>query len=433
MPAVTVTSETAVPHGRATTWVVLGAGFAGVATYLFQIVGTRALGTEAYAPISVLWTIQYLVFAVGMVAVEAYVARATTLHPETLGRDQRIVAAWLVAGAAVVGAATWALRQQLFNGLDDLAATAGLIVLGYGSYAVVRGRLAGAERFRPFGLVVFAEAAIRVVLAVVVVALGASTRSLAWVLPVGPLVVTAWWVAVGRHGRIRSPDLAVEQIGTTSGFLAAATSANAAAQVLLAGGPLVLLALGAGPVEVSIFFVTITAARTPVSFALGGLLGRILPPLTRMARTGDVGGLRRVVRGVTAGTAVAAVLGAAAASIVGDDLVAIFFGEEFRPGRVFVTLAGAGVVMATGSLVLNQILVATHGERRLPVPWFAALAVAAVVVVVTGGSATERVAAGFFAGEVVALAGLTFAALRSIQPTGSAARSSTPRSRRSRS
>ena len=413
MPAVTALPEPA-SRPRATSWVVLGAGFAGIATYLFQIVGTRALGTEAYAPISVLWTIQYLVFAVGMVAVEAYITRATTLHPETLGRDERTVAAWLVAGAAIVGALTWALREQLFNGLDDLAATAALIVLAYGSYAVVRGRLAGTERFRPFGLVVFAEAAIRVVLAVVVVAISATTRSLAWILPVGPLVIAAWWALRGRHGRAHLAGAGGEQIGTTSGFLAAATSANAIAQVLLAGGPLVLLPLGAGPVEVSIFFVTITAARTPVSFALGGLLGRILPPLTRMARAEDARGLRRVVLGVVGVTAVAALLGAGGASVIGDDIVALFFGEEFRPDRLFVTLAGAGVVMATGSLVLNQILVATHGERRLPAPWFAALVVAGLVIVVSGGSATDRVAAGFVAGEAVALLGLTIGALRSV-------------------
>ena len=54
----TVPADTAAAPPRATSWVVLGAGFAGIATYLFQIVGTRALGTEAYAPISVLWTIQ---------------------------------------------------------------------------------------------------------------------------------------------------------------------------------------------------------------------------------------------------------------------------------------------------------------------------------------------------------------------------------------
>ena len=397
---------------------VAGAGAAGVATYLFQVIGTRALGTQAYAPISVLWTIQYLVFAVGMVAVEAYVTRATTLHPETLGRDQRIVALWLGSGAVAVGAVTWALRAQLFNGLDDLAITAGLIVLAYGSYAVVRGRLAGAERFRPFGAVVFAEAAVRVVLAAVIVAISATTRSLAWILPVGPLLVTAWWAGIGRHQRATPRDGGTEQIGTTSGFLAASTSANAAAQLLLAGGPLVLLPLGAGPVEVSVFFVTITAARTPVSFALGGLLGRILPPLTRMARDGDADGLRRIVLGAAVVTAVAAIVGAGAASVIGDDLVAILFGEEFRPDRLFVTLAGAGVVMATGSLVLNQILVATHGERHLPAPWFAALAVAATAIVVLGGSATTRVATGFAAAEAVALLGLTAAAQRSVRTTG---------------
>jgi O-antigen/teichoic acid export membrane protein len=133
-----------------------------------------------------------------------------------------------------------------------------------------------------------------------------------------------------------------------------------------------------------------------------------------MARAGDAHGLRRIVLGVIGVTVVAALLGGGVASVIGDDIVALFFGEEFRPGMLFVTLAGAGVVMATGSLLLNQILVATHGERRLPLPWFAALAVAAAVIVATGGTATDRVVSGFVAGEAVALAGLTAAAWRSI-------------------
>jgi O-antigen/teichoic acid export membrane protein len=400
---------------------VLGAGAAGVATYAFQVIGTRALGTEAYAPISVLWTIQYLVFAVGMVAVEAYVTRATTLHPETLGRDVRTVAAWLGAGAVIVGGITWWLRADLFGGLDDLSLTAALIVLAFGSYAVVRGRLAGTERFRTYGIVTFSEAAIRVVLALGVVALGATTRSLSWVLPLGPLLVAAWWVSVGRRG-VADSDAAAEQIGTTSGFLAATSSANAAAQVLLAGGPLVLLPLGAGAVEVSIFFVTITAARTPVSLALGGILGRILPPLTRMAQAGEAASLSRVVVRVSGLTVLLAGAGMLAAVVVGDDLVAIFFGEQFRPDHVFVMLAAGGVVFATGGLLLNQILVATHGERRMPAPWIAALVVAAIVIVVLPGSPTHRVATAFLAGEVVALAALTLAALRSTRAVGAVAR-----------
>lgn len=422
-----VPTDAAVPSSRsATSWVVLGAGVAGVATYLFQVVGTRALGTEAYAPISVLWTMQYLVFAVGMVAVEAYVTRGTTLHPHTLARDVRVVAAWLVAAAVVVGAISFVLRDQLFEGLGDLAAIAALIVLAFGSYAVVRGRLAGAERFRLYGIVTVAEAGIRVVLAVIVVAVAASTRSLAWVLPVGPLAIAAWWGLTHRRSAAAAEPLVGENAaveaanlpsnghvaGATNRFLAATGTANAAAQVLLAGGPLVLLPLGAGDVEVSVFFVTITAARTPISFALGGVFGRILPPLTRMSSAGDQRGLRRILLGVTGVTIAAAVVGGFLAGVVGDDLVAAFFGAEFRPGRSFVMLAGAGVLLATGGLLLNQILIATRAERRMPLPWLAGLLCAAVVIVVAGGTPTLRVAAGFAAGEIVALTGLTLAALR---------------------
>src|SRR5690606_25534967 len=48
------------PRVSATGWVALGSTVGGAAAFLFQIVGTRVLGPVAYAPISVLWTLQYL-------------------------------------------------------------------------------------------------------------------------------------------------------------------------------------------------------------------------------------------------------------------------------------------------------------------------------------------------------------------------------------
>lgn len=387
-----------------------------MSVYLFQVLGTRVLGEEAFAPIGVLWTIQYLVYSVPLVSVEAYVTRTVTLHadePAALHRSRRIIGAWLAVTAAALGAATWAARGPLFGGLGDLALVAAAVVVAYGTFVFVRGRLAGADRYTAYAAATAAESVIRLVLAAGVLAVAASTRSLAWVLPVGPFVVVAWWLAAGRrHGHRAArpappePPVAGPVPASTTRFLAATTTGNAAAQTLLAAGPLVLIPLGASPAEISVFFVTVTAARAPLVFVLGGMLSRLLPPLTRMARRGDAAGLRRVVAALGAGTAAAAVLGAALAAGVGPWLVGFFFGPAFAPDRLFVTMVGGAVLLATGNLLLNQLLIAARSERLLPLPWVAGVAAAAMTLLAVDASATLRVAAGFVVGEVVAFIGL---------------------------
>ncbi len=415
-------------RSRATAWVALGATVGGVAAYVFQIVGTRALGDVAYAPIGVLWTLQYLILAIPLVAVEAYVARGVTLKSPTLGRDSRVLAGWLLVGAGVLGAACWLLREPLFAGLGDLAFVVTLTVATYGALFLLRGQLAGAGRYRGYGAATAGESLVRLALAVGVLAAVPSTRALAWIMPLGPVAVVAGWLVLRGRPRAdlgatpagaRAPAVDAPGVGAPSAdaasagrYLAATTTANAVAQTLLAAGPLVVVALGAAPAEVAVFFVTITAARTPLTLMLGGGLTRVLPPLTRMAQRGDPRGLRRVALATALGAVVVAVAGAAAAAVVGSRLVALLFGVDFAPDTLFVTVAGFGMAVAVGALVVNQVLIAARAEARLVVPWLVALAVAAAVVAVVDGSATLRVVTGFAVGEVVALAGLTLAALR---------------------
>jgi len=417
-----------------TGWLVLGSLLSGLAAYAFQVLGSRVLGEEAFAPISVLWTIQYLIVSIGLFSVETYVTRTVALEQEAgrrrLEAQGVALVAWITGLAGFLAAVTWWLRAALFAGAGDLALVVAAITLAYGVFVMARGDLAGRRRFRAYGLVTAAESVLRFALAVPVLLLWSSTRALAWVMPVGAAVAALWWPVARRRPDppappVRNPsdlDLlpgAGPASPTATGFLVPTTIANAASQTLLASGPLVLVALGAGPGEVSVFFVTVTAARVPIVLAYGGLLSRLLPPLTDMAGEGlpaasPSSGLRRRPLGrvadlATAGTLVVATLGAAAAWFVGRPLVGLLFGEAFAPSRPFVTATAAGVLLATGALLLNQILIARSAERRLVLPWLCALAVAAATIVLVPADPTTRASAGFVAGELAALAGLLVA------------------------
>ncbi|MGH8903076.1 MAG: hypothetical protein ACRDYA_15740 [Egibacteraceae bacterium] len=446
-----------------TTAVLVGSLASGVGAYLFQVIGTRTLGTRGYAPIGMLWTIQYLVVTIPLLSVEAYVTRAVTLHTddsEGLWRGVRTLAAWTISVAVTLTATMWVWRDALFHGSgDSFPFIAGLIVLCFGAYVMIRGWLAGSSRFGQYGIATGIESMGRVAIALPIALALPSAGWMAWTLPLGPLLVVAWWwLAVGdlrrntggrcpestegspghlaavtsgirvharalahfhtRAHRGRARPRAARQPGLFEGrpsspgrYLFATTIANACSQTLLAAGPLVLVPLGASAAETSVFFITITAARAPLVFAIGGVLSRVLPPLTRVARAGNFVRLRRIAVLEVGAVIVLAALGATIGFWIGPGIVALAFGSDFRPDGWFVALTAAGVVSATAALGLNQMLIAMGEEGRLIAPWAVALTTGALTVIGLGGSPTLRVASAFVVGEAVALAGLLIAVL----------------------
>jgi O-antigen/teichoic acid export membrane protein len=434
------------PRGS-TSWVAAGAAMNGTAAYGFQVLGTRALGPVDYAPIGVLWTLQYLVVAVGLSAVEAFVTREVAEHGPDAPRTtatQRVLVAWLVGAGIVLAAVGTLAAGPLFAGARDLGLVLGLLVLTYGSFTIARGRTAGSGRFRAYGLTTAAESVVRLLVAAMVVAVAASTRTLAWVFPVGPAVVVGWALTqrgrrrrarraagTGELARVAPPALPA---ATPSRFLAATVTANAAVQALLAGGPLALVVLGASAVEVSVLFTTVTLARAPMTLVLGGGLSRALPPLLRLARAdagGDVaaggdaaagggavagGGaaaLRRPVVLIAGATAALAAAGGASGGLLGPPAVAWLFGPGFRPTVTLAALAVVTTVLAIGGLALGQVLIALGRESELPRPWLAGVAVAVTLTATLPlASATDRVMVAFAVGSALAVTWLAWLAWR---------------------
>lgn len=401
-----------VRRGRAsgpdTWWVLAGALLAGLGAYGFQVVGALGLGDTAFAPISVLWTLQYLSLSVPLVAIEAYLTRSFSGGDIATARnDQRVMGTWIVAIASTVAALTFVWRDQLVAGHGDLAAVAGLVVLAYGVVVLARGEAAGREAFRPYATITGAESVLRLVIAAPVALLVSTTRALAWTLPIGPALAGGWWYATRRSRSLR--ERTVPDSGTASDassptrFLASTVVANGAAQLLLAGGPLVLAGLEAPPRDVSVFFVTITAARIPIVLAYGGLLSRVLPPLLRVTRRGDVGRVRELVLIAAGSTGVVAAAAAGLGVLFGPTLVARFFGEAFRPPAGLTVAAAAAVVLASGAMLIGQVIIAQSGEERLILPWLTALGAAAVVIAGLGGDPVRRLAVGLVVGECCAL------------------------------
>ena len=392
--------------------VLVGSGLSGLAAYGFQVLGTQALGAEGYAPVGVLWTLQFLLFSVILYPVETWVTRlrVTSDHPGGAAHRQAVMrrlGVMIAATAVVLGLAAWLARGPLFHDSPALAAIVPFSLLAYGAYVVVRGLLAGGGLYVPYATATGVESLFRLLLAGLVVLAGATTTRLAWTLPSGALIAAALWWSRSRAGGTDSAPLLPEGAEPGPGrFLAATVAANAAAQTLLAAGPLVAVPLGATAAQVSVCFVTVTLVRAPLVFGYGGLLSRLLPPLTRRAQAGDTAGLRSLGLRVVPVALAAGALGGLIAALLGPAVVQAFFGAGFRPEPVFIGTAAAAALLATGNLLLNQVLVARHSEQRLVLPWLGALAVAGFVLWLVPGSALTAIGVALLAGELAALAGL---------------------------
>ncbi|HUG83332.1 MAG TPA: hypothetical protein VMM13_02145 [Euzebya sp.] len=393
--------EEAVRVRPGTTAVLVGGVVSSLAAYAFQILGARSLGDAAYAPVGILWTLQYLVLTIGLLSVEAHVTRR--------GGVSRGVWRWITALTVVVGTGVLAAGGHLFDAPSPAwAPTAAAIVVGFGLFAVVRGQAAARGDFLGYSLLTGGESVLRLLFAVVLLAIGAGAVGLAATLPAGAGVVALVWL--GRRRLSALPPSG--RGGGTLPFFAATTVANGIAQLLLASGPLVAAALGAGPAAITVVFVTTTAARAPLVFIHSGALARVLPPMRRMLAAGQHGRLRaRVVRMALPAVALV-VLAAVFGALTGPFLIALAFGADLRPPVVLAALTAVSVTLTMAALVLNQVAIAFEVQGRLLRPWLLGLLAGIAALWLAGPDPVTQVAVASAAGLAVATAGVLVTVLQ---------------------
>lgn len=409
--------------------VVLGSLISGLGVYVFQVLTARSLGEEAYAPIGVMWTIQSLAMATVLLTAEMYVAREIALvgpQAGSLNAVFRRMAIWIAFAAVGIGSTTWWWQDSLFGDTSGwFPVIMALTLFSYGAFMIMRGYFAGSNQFIAYGGATSVESLTRVVAAIPIALAIPSTLAFAWTFPVGPVFVIFWWLVVFRRGR--GQDIAMRNGeraariggGSTVRYLTSMTVANVAAQILLTAGPLVLVALGATSHEISVFFISLTLSRIPTVIVFGGLLSRILPPLTQMYHTGDSRRLRLIFVVFAGATPIVGGAVAIGAGWLGPAAVRTLFGSAFEPEPWLIAVTASSVTIATVCFALNQVFIATDTEDRLVVPWLLALAAGSLMVVAMPGTPTVQVATGLLVGELVALAALAGTGLVAAAPVRS--------------
>ena len=377
-----------------TGFMVAGGLIGAVGAYLFQVYGGRALGPEAFAPISVLWTLFFILATVLLVPVEQYVTREVASGRKALPSDLRPTLAMALIGS-VLGAA-YVLYDDLFAGDPQYVAQIALLMVGYSLLFMGKGVLAGTRNFAKVGWVLVVETMARLVVGVLVVFLIGTAVSLGWAMVIGGFSVLAlrWW----RHDNGESRVPAAPARGFLGGYL----GGTASSQLLLGGAPLAAAALGASPAMISIVFVTFTLYRAPLTLIFA-LQGRALPFLAGLAEEAAHVRLVRIARAVVFGGVGLTLLGGVVGWFVGADVVRILFGSEFAPRPIVAMFVAAGVMAAASAQVASQVLVADAKTKRLAMAWAGGLAAGLLALLLVSGAVDTRVALSFAIGEIAAL------------------------------
>jgi O-antigen/teichoic acid export membrane protein len=384
---------------------VTGGLLGALGAYLFQVLGTRNLDPDAFAPVSVLWTAFFILATILLVPVEQYVTREVASGRKALPGDLKPALILAGIGSLVGGVFVWLTLDDLFVGDPVYVLQLVLLMVGYSLLFVGKGVLAGVRRFADVGWVLIIESLARLLAAVVLLRLVHDAASLGWAMVFGGFAVLAlgWW----RH----DSGVPQESSAPASKFLSGYVVGTSSAQLLLAGAPLAVAALGGSPALVSIIFVTFTLYRAPLTLIFS-LQGRILPYLVGLAREANHGQLVRITTRVVLGGVALALAGAAVGWLVGPEVVGLLYGQEYAPSATVAMFAAGGVMAASAAQVASQVLVAEGRTSRLSWAWLGGLVVAIVVILLAGGEPDTRVAVAFAAGEVSALGLMAYLAIR---------------------
>ena len=364
-----------------------------------------ALGPEAFAPVSVLWTLFFILATILLVPVEQYVTREVASGRRAVPNDLRPTWAMAAIGSVVGAVFVMLTLDDLFEGDPQYVALIALLMVGYAFLFFGKGVLAGTRNFASVGWVLILETSARLAAGLIALQLFATATSLGWAMVIGgfSVLILGWW----RYdtGESRAPA------APAAGFLGGYVAGTSSSQLLLGGAPIAVATLGGSPALISIVFITFTLFRAPMTLIFA-MQGRVLPYLVGLAEEKNHARLMKIAWSVVAAGAVLVVLGGLVGWLVGADVVGFLFGDEFVPARTVAMFAAAGVVAASTAQMASQILVAEARTARLSLAWLGGLVVGVSVLLLTGGDPDLRVAMSFAIGEFSALGLMALLAIR---------------------
>lgn len=304
-----------------------------------------------------------------------------------------------LGGALVVLVGLVLLPASVFGTNLWLVAFTFVAFSGFAVQYLTRGVLLGRQRNSWYALVIFAEAALRLVAIVVLLGVGVKP-TVEWAVAAVVLGSFGWLPAVKqalagidwRQGR--------EPWRTAAGRIAALALANGLLATVMTGYPATVSTVLGSDNGLAIFFAIVSLSRIPLVL-LSPVQALVVPTTTRAILAGRANELLRTQAQLLGGIVVVGLLAAAGGWVLGPWAVRLVFGPDYIAAPAMVALLlGVTVVMA-GALLQAAVFVSLERYRLMVATWGAAAGGAVIALLVSGGPAEIRGAAGFVTASVV--------------------------------
>ena len=385
----------------------------GLLIYAFFVLAARTLSAEAYGQIAVLWAAMFIVVIFLFRPLEQTTARAVA-DRRARGDEVRTVlrsvvavcgALLLLLGLAAVP--TWdAISDRLFLGDSTMTA---MLLVGIGAYAVAyvsRGIVTGARWFGGYGLGLSVDAVARIAIAAPLVWV-ASKNVAAAAVTVAGLVGALAPLLVGRKrlAPLLEPGRGSSfHLRSTLAFAAPASVVAAADQLLVNGGPLLVMVEGGKDASkvAGVVFAATMLVRVPV-YVFQGVAASILPNLARLNVLADAGRFRRAVVQTAAVLLAAGALIVGFAAVAGPEAMKLVYGDGFAVDRLELVLLGAGVACYLAATTFSQALLALDRGRSAAAAWALSAFLFVGLYTVLPGDELMRISMAFVAATVADL------------------------------
>jgi O-antigen/teichoic acid export membrane protein len=381
-----------------------GFGFAGLSAFVLLGVGSRSLSPTQYSSLALTWTAATIYGTVVGITAEQVVTRriaSNSGHKVPTAVARRL--GWASAFALVIVPLSLLPGANRFADPTVYAVALAAVAVSWVPLAVIRGQLAGRQRFHAYAATLGVEALVRIVLA------GCALASVEYAGPILaaavclPLMAGAVTGAMLRRPRPNQADAP----GPASSAAEQASMAAVALlqQFCLSSAPLWLHWLSEDPGASGRFVSVLTYMRIPMVLSTG-LVTIVLSGASKaFAQRGGPGLVKWTLFGLasTAGFVGGAVLLLLAAS---PRLLPLLFGEDPSGGdTALLWWAGASTVAAVGAIMLVQIVYGASQARGAFLALVPAALATGIGFLAVGPSAVG-LAAAMALGQLLAIAAL---------------------------